>query len=83
MITKLLSKSNRLFNRSHTPRWIVFLIDLIIVFFSISLATLLRFNFEIPQDYLDTITFVIPYVLIIRAGSFVLFRSYAGLIRYT
>ena len=83
MITKLLSKSNRLFNRSHTPRWIVFLIDLIICFFSISLAHLLRFNFEIPQEYLDTITFVIPYVVFIRAISFVLFRSYAGLIRYT
>lgn len=83
MISRLLGKFNHLFSQSHTPRWIVFLIDLIICFFSISLAHLLRFNFEIPRQYIDTISFVIPYVLFVRAVSFVIFRSYAGLIRYT
>lgn len=83
MISKLSGKFNHLFSQSHTPRWIVFLIDLIICFFSISLAHLLRFNFEIPRQYIDTISFVIPYVLFVRAVSFVIFRSYAGLIRYT
>ncbi|MCH7657564.1 MAG: polysaccharide biosynthesis protein [Bacteroidetes bacterium] len=83
MISRLSGKFNHLFSQSHTPRWIVFLIDLIICFFSISLAHLLRFNFEMPKQYIDTISFVIPYVLFIRAVSFMIFRSYAGLIRYT
>lgn len=83
MISKLLSKSSYLFSQSHTPRWIVFLIDLFICLSSISLAFILRFNFEIPKEYFEKAVYIIPYVLVIRAVSFVLFRSYAGLIRYT
>ncbi|NOY38479.1 MAG: polysaccharide biosynthesis protein [Chlorobi bacterium] len=67
----------------HAPRWLILLFDLGISLFSISLAYLLRFNFKIPAEYLPTLTIVIPYVLAIRLISFVLFKSYAGIIRFT
>jgi len=72
-----------IFKGQHTPRWIVYLIDLGICLFSISIAYLLRFNFSIPQEYIRGLPYVLLYVLFIRALSFFIFKSYAGIIRYT
>jgi len=71
------------FPKSYTPRWIVFLIDLIICTVSISTAFLLRFNFAIPEQYFNSLAFIIPFVLFIRSITFIIFRSYAGIIRYS
>ncbi|MGM0406493.1 MAG: polysaccharide biosynthesis protein [Bacteroidota bacterium] len=71
------------FPKSYTPRWIVFLIDLFICAISISLAFLLRFNFVIPDQYYDNLSFIISFVLFIRSITFLVFRSYAGIIRYS
>jgi len=59
------------------------LIDLFICAISISLAFLLRFNFDIPQPYYDGLYFIIPFVLFIRSVTFLIFRTYAGIIRYS
>jgi FlaA1/EpsC-like NDP-sugar epimerase len=71
------------FPKSYVPRWIVFLIDLGICTVSISLAFLLRFNFAIPENYINAMSFLLPLVLFIRSLTFVIFRSYAGIIRYS
>jgi FlaA1/EpsC-like NDP-sugar epimerase len=71
------------FPKSYTPRWVVFLIDLFICAFSITAAYLLRFNFLIPEEYLHNLIYFILYVLVIRSLTFVLFKSYAGIIRYS
>ncbi len=67
----------------HTPRWIVFLIDVLICFFSISFAYYVRFEFRISSIEFQSLKLVVPVLLFIRALSFLIFRSYAGLIRYT
>jgi FlaA1/EpsC-like NDP-sugar epimerase len=77
-----------LFLKKHAPRWLILLIDLIICFVSIISAFLLRFNFRIPQQYLDTerfdsLYYVICIVLVVRLTSFILSNSYSGIIRYT
>jgi len=71
------------FPKSYTPRWIVFLIDLFICAVSISSAFLLRFNFTIPDGYYDTFSFIIPFVLFFRSITFLVFKTYAGIIRYS
>jgi FlaA1/EpsC-like NDP-sugar epimerase len=71
------------FLRKNTPRWIIFSIDVSICFISISLAYLLRFNFLIPQVEFHSIYLAVPYMLLIRTLSFVISRSYAGIVRYT
>ncbi|MDY6799762.1 MAG: nucleoside-diphosphate sugar epimerase/dehydratase [Bacteroidota bacterium] len=71
------------FPKSYTPRWIVFLIDLFICTISISLAFLLRFNFDIPRPYVNSLNFIIPFVLFVRSITFLIFRTYAGIIRYS
>src|SRR5436190_3881845 len=67
----------------HTPRWIIFGIDLAICLFSVLLAYLLRFNFLIPAHEVQTFVYVIPFVLLVRITSFLIWRTYAGIIRYT
>lgn len=69
--------------KNNAPRWIIFFIDIFICFFSVVLAYLLRFNFSIPQVELDTLGLVISAILITRAVSFLIARTYAGIIRYT
>jgi len=71
------------FPKSYTPRWIVFLIDLFICAASISAAFLLRFNFEIPEEYIEALSFIIPFVLFFRSITFLIFKTYAGIIRYS
>ena len=74
---------NFIFLKKHMPRWIILLIDLFIVFIAILLSYLLRFNFSIPVQYSDTFIYVFPIVLFVRLSSFLIARTYAGIIRYT
>ncbi len=69
--------------KEHTPRWVIFLIDLSIVFFSILLAFLLRFNFSVPNNERTGFIIMIVFVPVIRAISFIISKSYVGIIRYT
>jgi FlaA1/EpsC-like NDP-sugar epimerase len=70
-------------DNKNTPSWIIFLIDLGIVFVGLILAYLLRFNFKIPEGEIETFYFVFPLVLGIRAITFLLGKTNRGMIRYT
>jgi|AntAceMinimDraft_17_1070374.scaffolds.fasta_scaffold11998_1 FlaA1/EpsC-like NDP-sugar epimerase len=72
-----------LFTKQNTPRWLIFFIDIVICIFSVILAYLLRFNFSIPQTELDTLHKVLLFILLVRSISFVIAKTYAGIIRYT
>jgi len=72
-----------LLDRKYTPRWIVFIIDVFICVASISLAYLLRFNFKIPITNVASLYNIITYVAIVRIISFLIARTYAGIVRYT
>jgi len=68
---------------NNLPRSYIFLADLVIVFFSLIAAYLIRFNFRIPQIEIDTFHYVFPVVLGGRAISFYIFKTHSGIIRYT
>lgn len=72
-----------IFRGTNTPRWIIFFIDLLIVCFSITIAYLVRFNFNVPEIELQTISVTIPVILLIRSGSYIVAKIYSGIIRYT
>jgi FlaA1/EpsC-like NDP-sugar epimerase len=77
-----------LFIRRNAPRWLILSIDILISTLSIVLAYLLRFNFSIPSEYLDvqynsSFYWVFPFVLTVRFLSFIISRTYAGIVRYT
>ncbi len=65
------------------PRWGVFLLDLAIIIFSIGLAYLVRFNFHIPSIEYKLIEIAGPLIFVIRVISFLIFRTYAGILVYT
>ena len=58
------------------------LADLVIVMVSLLFTYLLRFNFEIPPDYLETFVYVFPIVIGVRLVSFLLFKTYAGILKF-
>ena len=61
----------------------IFLIDLGISLAAVVLAYLLRFNFDIPSSELEPLPWILLYIGTIRSISFLIARSYAGIIRYT
>jgi FlaA1/EpsC-like NDP-sugar epimerase len=71
------------FKNLNIPRWLIFLTDISVVAFSVVLAYLLRFNFNIPEDEIREWPMVFALVLSVRALSFFVFKTYAGIIRYT
>jgi FlaA1/EpsC-like NDP-sugar epimerase len=65
------------------PRWIIILIDLIIVFFSSLLAFLLRFNFDYSRlDSFEVNKGILIFTFFCFASSLIT-KSYAGIVRYT
>ncbi len=77
-------KSKLLLLRKTTPRWIIFLLDVLVCLVSLHVAYLVRFNFSIPHhEWILYIYYVLPIVIVIRATTFLIFRSYAGMVRYT
>lgn len=65
------------------PRYLIFLADSLICLVSLYIAYQVRFNFSIPQTELNTFYFVFPFFALVRMSSFLVFRTYAGIIRYT
>jgi len=76
------SMKDRIVNKS-TPRWIIFVIDVFISMFSLFVAYLLRFNFDIELVMSNAFKYMIPLFLLVRSVSFILGSTYAGIIRYT
>jgi FlaA1/EpsC-like NDP-sugar epimerase len=72
-----------IFREKNTPRWIVFTIDICICIFSILLAYLLRFNFNIPEIDRNDMPIVFICIIFVRAISFIVGKTYSGIIRYT
>lgn len=69
--------------KHNTPRWLIFLIDVCIIIFSVSLAYLLRFNFSIPENEMQAFPKVLLFILIVRIIGFIIAKTYAGIVRHT
>ena len=72
-----------LFPEQNVPRWIIFLIDSSLVFMSLLAAYMLRFEFTLPAVELGPLLFAFPIFMIVRLVSFLLGKTYAGIIRYS
>jgi len=72
-----------IFSKMHAPRWLVLLIDIHIVLVSISIAYILRFNFNATLILTNDLYYAIPMVIFVRTLTFLITKTYAGLVRYT
>ena len=64
------------------PRWLVFALDLFLVCFCLFLSRSLKMNFSWPHISLGLRSMMVV-VLALNAALFYIFKSYAGIVRYT
>lgn len=74
---------NILFLKNRQRKWLLLSIDIVICLLALVLAYLARFNFFIPGKELIRMPYAIVVFVLIRALTFVVFRTYADFIRYT
>lgn len=67
----------------NVPGFIILFIDLIIVFVSIWIAFLLRFNFKIPELEISLMPYVLLTMISIRLIIYMLLKTHRSIIRYT
>jgi FlaA1/EpsC-like NDP-sugar epimerase len=74
----------KLFWTYNLPRWSILFIDTIICAFALTLAFLLRFNFDdIPEADAKNLPYDFLVVLLVRFISFFVSKTYKGVVRYT
>jgi FlaA1/EpsC-like NDP-sugar epimerase len=74
----------KLFWQYNLPRWSILFIDTLICAFALSLAFVLRFDFDsIPKNDARNLPYDFSIVLGIRMVSFALSKTYKGVVRYT
>ncbi len=74
----------KIFFSNKRPRWLILLSDVIICFVSLALSYQVRFNFaDIPEVEIYSFPIVFPLVIGVRLLSFLVFRTYQGIVRYT
>lgn len=66
-----------------TPRWIIFLIDVTFCAVSVLLSFLLRFNFNLTDIRPEWLSGAVGIILPVNIVLFLIFRNYAGIVRYT
>jgi len=69
--------------RSNSPRWLVLLIDCATSVVSLALAFLVRFEFHLPAEMFQTAVLALPVFIGVRLFTFLLGKTYTGMIRYT
>src|SRR6478609_6027395 len=74
----------KLFWQYNLPRWSILIIDTLICAFALSLAFVIRFDFaSIPVNDAKNLPYDFLCVLGIRIISFVISKTYKGVVRYT
>lgn len=74
--------------KRNAPRWVIFLIDMLLCVFALGMAYLVRFDFININKVLllkewEVLKISLPIYIVIRALFFLLGRTYAGIIRHT
>src|SRR5690554_1288202 len=71
------------FTHRFVPSWYIFAFDVLVVFGSYFIAYALRVNFNLAQLEVSNISAHAVIITYIYSISFIVFRSYSGIIRHT
>lgn len=71
------------YSHRFVPSWYIFAFDVLVVFFAYFIAYAIRINFDLIQLDFQNITVQAIIVTYIYSISFIVFRSYSGIIRHT
>lgn len=74
--------------KKNTPRWVIFFIDMLLCLLALATAYLIRFDFVNIDKAIfikewEILKLALPIYVLVRSISFVLGKTYAGIIRYT
>ena len=73
--------------KSNAPRWLIFLIDMLIAFFSLGIAYLIRFDFSASADVwrgeFPVLENAFPFFVFVKALVFYLYKTHYGIVRHT
>ncbi len=83
MLKQLAYKFGRSILRTHPPRWIILGIDIIIYILAFFLAFYIRLNFNLQDVLSYPYELILPVFIISRGISYLTFKLYSGLIRYS
>lgn len=72
-----------LYSKRYLPRWVVFCIDMVLVFTLYFIAYLLRTNFDAALVFRPVSVFQALMTTVIYSGGFIFWQSYKGIVRYT
>lgn len=72
-----------LLSKMYAPRWVVLIIDMAIAAFAIAASMLLRFNFDFDLILQQPIVVIFSVILSVRLVSFLISKTYSGIVRYT
>lgn len=76
-------KIRRFITHALLSRFMILSLDMALCIISVYTATLLRFNFHIPEFVTKAIPLTFLYVLLVRFIPFYFLKTYAGLIKFT
>ncbi len=82
-LEKILKRLYNSYANRFVPQWLVLAFDLIIIFFTFYVAFAVRLNFELEGLRLEKETPQAFFVTLVYGLSFLIFRSYSGIIRHT
>lgn len=68
---------------SYTPRWIIFLIDICLSVFAVTVSCLVLSNFQLDRLISGLLIKLFFIVVGVRVVSFIIGKTYSGIIRYT
>lgn len=83
MLENRINRIRTLQTFTYTPRWIILFIDLMFCFFSVALAYLIMINFEVANFSFHKVFDIFTIFLGIRLLTFIIFKPYTGVVRYS
>jgi FlaA1/EpsC-like NDP-sugar epimerase len=72
-----------LFSQTNSPRWLVLAIDSVTTWCAFILAFLVRFEFNLPAEMWALAKTAFPVFFLLRFITFLIGKTYSGMIRYT
>lgn len=79
----MIAKFLRRYANRFVSRWLVFAIDMLIVFFSFQLSLIIRHNFDLSDLNTQLMFEQFLVVFMVFGVAFLLFRSFSGVVRHT
>lgn len=78
-----MSKFLQKYTDRFVSKWLIFGLDIFICSVTFTFASILRFNFDLVYINPHLFQYYLVFVILVKTGVFIFFKSYTGIIRHT